>query len=95
VAAERSPSSQSKLERAGSEAGPSGEFFAALDVTEPPAEVRQPQDSDGFMDERHQRAISPEVVARRTRYRVIVVRGIVGFVLLLVAALVLKALHKR
>jgi len=96
VAAKRSPSSQSKLERAAiSEPGLSGEFFAALDVSEPPPELRQPQDSDGFMDERHRRSISPEVVARRTRYRVLVVRVIVGFVLVLVAAIVLKVMHKR
>ena len=96
AAAKRSPSSQSKLERpASSEPALSGAFFVAPDVSAPPPEPRQPQDSDGFVDERHQRSISPEVVARRTRYRVLVVRVIVGFVLLLVAAIVLKVMHKR
>jgi len=96
MVAQRSSSSQSKLDRAPSqESGLSGEFFAAPDVTVPPAELRQPQDSDDFIDERQRRSISPEVVARRTRYRAIVVRVIVGFVLLLAAAIVLKLTHKR
>jgi hypothetical protein len=89
-------SSQSKLERApSSESGLSGAFFAAHDVTVPPAELRQSQDSDDFIDERQRRSISPEVVARRTRYRAVVVRVIVVFVVLLAAAIALKLVHKR
>jgi hypothetical protein len=92
----RSPSLQSELASVvSSEVGLSGEFFAAPDVTLPPPELRQSQDSDSFIDERQQRSISPEVVARRTRYRVLVVRVIVGFVLLLVAAIVLKVTRKH
>lgn len=96
VATQRSPSSQSKLARAASsETGLSGEFFAAPNVTDPPPELRQPQDSDSFIDERQRRSISPEVVARRTRYRVLVVRVIVGFILLLAAAITLKVMRKH
>ncbi len=71
----------------------SGEFFA---ISAPAtAHVEEFHDHDELIDERHMRSISPEVRARRARYRVIVLLLVVGMTLLLAAAIALKMLHKH
>jgi hypothetical protein len=87
----KNPTSQSKLARAGYvETELSGEFFIATQDGVDPSSHYQ----DDLLDERQRRSISPEVVARRARYRVVVVLVVVGFVLLLGAAIALKMLGK-
>jgi hypothetical protein len=85
------PSSQSKLRASGGEPELSGDFFelAGHDAPEPGSHYQ-----DDLLDERQRRSLSPEVVARRARYRVVVVLVVVGFVLLLGAAIALKMLGK-
>jgi hypothetical protein len=95
-AAKKTPSSHSKLLRAGSAEGDlSGEFFAVSLSEESAADSARYHQTEELLDERHQRSLSPEVVARRARYRRIVVFVVVSFVLLLGAAIALKLLHRR
>jgi len=89
------PSSHSKLLRAGhAETELSGEFFAVSLVDAAPDSAAF-RDADVIIDERHRRSLSPEVVARRARYRVVVVLVVVGFLVLLGAAIALEMLHRR
>ena len=88
-------SATSKLQVApeGFESGLSGEFFAISAAATAHGEVFH--EHDELIDERHMRSISPEVRARRARYRIIVLVLFVGLTLLLAAAIALKLLHKH
>ena len=59
------------------------------------ARVEDFHEHDEFVDPMHMLSISPEVRARRAKYRIIVLALVVGMTLLLVAAIALKMLHKH
>lgn len=94
AAPKKSPSSHSKLARAGNaEADLSGDFFAGSATD--PSGIDASSYQEELLDERARRSLSPEVVARRGRYRVVVVLVILGLMLLLGAAIALKLMHRR
>lgn len=70
-----------------------GDFFAADPQTQ--ALVDDYHDHDELIDERRLRSLSPEVRARRAKYRRMVLGLFVAMVLLLAAAIALKLLHDR
>jgi hypothetical protein len=77
----------------GPESELSGEFFA---ISAPvSARVEDFHESDEFVDLVHMHSISPEVRARRAKYRIIVIALVVGMTLLLAAAIALKLMHKH
>ncbi len=94
--AKRSAKSDSKIAQAhseGFETELSGEFFA-VEVHDV-AHVEHLHEAEDTVDARHLRAISPEAMARRAKFRVLVLVVCVGFVLLLAAAIALRFLHRH
>jgi hypothetical protein len=94
-AKKKAASAKSKPQAAteGLESELSGEFFAiSASATTHVEEYHEP---DELIDERHMRSISPEVRARRARYRIVVLLLVVGMILLLAAAIALKLLHRH
>ncbi len=77
----------------GPESELSGEFFSIGAPVS--ARVEDFHEHDEFVDPMHMLSISPEVRARRAKYRIIVLALVVGMTLLLVAAIALKMLHKH
>lgn len=75
-----------------SEAGISGEFFALGNGPELGFYDEMPE-PESMMTERQLRSIHPEVVARRGKYRVVVVWVVVGLLLLLGAAIAVRFHH--
>ena len=73
------------------DSGWTGEFFAVTPHVE--GHIDEYHDHDVLIDERHLRSLSPEVRARRAKYRVIVLWLFVAMVILLAAAIALKVLH--
>ncbi len=88
-----SATTKPQLTPEGPESELSGEFFAIGAPTS--GHVEEFHEPDEMIDERHMRSISPEVRARRARYRRIVLVLVVGMTLLLAAAIALKMLHKH
>jgi hypothetical protein len=70
-----------------------GEFFSSHDSVH--ARLDGSHEHEELIDERHLRALSPEVRARRAKYRVIVLGLFVAMLLLLAAAIALQYLGKQ
>lgn len=75
------------------ETGLSGEFFIGQTHEAPSTDHFQV--NDDYVDERRLRSISPEAVARRAKFRILVLVVFLGLALLLAAAVAIKVLYKH